>query len=109
MKHTPVLMLALATALALTACAATTPVTKTDATDPWAALPKILARIVPPKFPARDFDVMLTAARLPSAWAVAAAGAERFAGRLPPRDAQPLYVDPPEAKLPTGGLRPHRR
>lgn len=55
---------------------------------------------------ARDFDVMLTAARLPSAWAVAAAGAERFAGRLPPRDAQPLYVDPPEAKLPTGGLRP---
>ncbi len=55
---------------------------------------------------ARDFDVMLTNARLPGAWAVAAAGAERFAGRLPPRDAQPLYVDPPEAKLPAGGLRP---
>jgi tRNA threonylcarbamoyladenosine biosynthesis protein TsaB len=55
---------------------------------------------------ARDFDVMLTNARLPSAWAIAAAGAERFAGRMPPRDAQPLYVDPPEAKLPAGGLRP---
>ena len=55
---------------------------------------------------ARDFDVMLTNVRLPSAWAIAAAGAERFAGRLPPRDAQPLYVDPPEAKLPAGGLRP---
>ena len=55
---------------------------------------------------ARDFDVMLTAARLPAAWAVAAAGVERFAGRLPPRDAQPLYVDPPEAKPPAGGLRP---
>jgi tRNA threonylcarbamoyladenosine biosynthesis protein TsaB len=55
---------------------------------------------------ARDHDVMLTGARLPTAWAVAAAGSERFAGRLPPRDAQPLYVDPPEAKLPAGGLRP---
>ena len=55
---------------------------------------------------ARDFDVMLTNARMPSAWAIAAAGADRFAGRLPPRDAQPLYVDPPEAKLPAGGLRP---
>jgi tRNA threonylcarbamoyladenosine biosynthesis protein TsaB len=55
---------------------------------------------------ARDFDVMLTDAFLPTASAVAAAAAERFAGRLPPRDAQPLYVDPPEAKLPAGGLRP---
>ena len=55
---------------------------------------------------ARDCDVALTAARLPTAWAVAAAGAERFAGRLPPRDTQPLYVDPPEAKRPAGGLRP---
>lgn len=25
--------------------------------DPWAGLPAILARIVPPKFPARDFDI----------------------------------------------------
>jgi tRNA threonylcarbamoyladenosine biosynthesis protein TsaB len=55
---------------------------------------------------ARDCDVMLTNARLPAAWAVAAAGSARFAGQLPPRDAQPLYVDPPEAKLPAGGLRP---
>ena len=55
---------------------------------------------------ARDFDVMLTDAFLPTAAGVAAAAAERFAGRLPLRDAQPLYVDPPEAKLPAGGLRP---
>ncbi len=55
---------------------------------------------------ARNHDVMLTAARLPTAWGVAAAGTDRFDGRLPPRDAQPLYVDPPEAKLPAGGLRP---
>ena len=48
----------------------------------------------------------LTNARLPEAWAIAAAGSARVAGQLPPRDAQPLYVDPPEAKLPAGGLRP---
>ncbi|MFM2294176.1 MAG: hypothetical protein RLZZ350_589, partial [Verrucomicrobiota bacterium] len=57
MKNSPALMLSLAVTFALTACAATTPVAKTDAGDPWAQLPKILARIVPPKFPARDFDV----------------------------------------------------
>lgn len=55
---------------------------------------------------ARDFDVMLTNAFLPSPAAIAKAAAERFAGHLPPREAQPLYVDPPEAKLPAGGLRP---
>jgi tRNA threonylcarbamoyl adenosine modification protein YeaZ len=42
---------------------------------------------------ARDGDVMLTDAR-------------RLAGALPARAAQPLYVDPPEARLPAGGLRP---
>ena len=55
---------------------------------------------------ARDFDVMLTDARLPRATFIAAAAAERFAGRMAPLPAQPLYVDPPEAKLPAGGLRP---
>ena len=29
-----------------------------------------------------------------------------MAGALPPLPAQPLYVDPPEARLPQGGLRP---
>jgi tRNA threonylcarbamoyladenosine biosynthesis protein TsaB len=37
---------------------------------------------------------------------VAAVGERRFSGMLPPLPAQPLYVDPPQAKLPTGGLRP---
>ncbi len=55
---------------------------------------------------ARDCDTMLTDARLPTAWAVAAAAVQRFTGHLPPREAQPLYVDPPEAKQPAGGLRP---
>jgi hypothetical protein len=49
---------------------------------------------------------MLTEARLPDAVAVAHVGALRLAGTLPPLAAQPLYIDPPEAKLPAGGLRP---
>ena len=55
---------------------------------------------------ARDTDVMLTDARLPTARHVAMVGARRLAGELPPLAAQPLYVDPPEARLPQGGLRP---
>ena len=55
---------------------------------------------------ARDTDVMLTDARLPTARHVAMAGARRLAGELPPLPARPLYVDPPEARLPQGGLRP---
>jgi hypothetical protein len=49
---------------------------------------------------------MLTDARLPTARHIAVVGARRLAGDLPPRPAQPLYVDPPEARLPQGGLRP---
>ncbi len=55
---------------------------------------------------ARDADVMLTDARLPLARHVALVGQRRLAGDLPPRAAQPIYVDPPEARLPAGGLRP---
>lgn len=55
---------------------------------------------------ARECDVMLTDARLPLPRHVAMVGARRFAGTLPPRAAQPIYVDPPEARLPAGGLRP---
>ncbi len=55
---------------------------------------------------ARDFDVLLTDAFLPTPLGIALAAAERFAGRVSARTAQPLYVDPPEATLPAGGLRP---
>lgn len=55
---------------------------------------------------ARDVDVMLTDARLPLIRHVAVVAAHRLAGRLRPLPAQPLYVDPPEARLPAGGLRP---
>jgi len=55
----------------------------------------------------RGFDVRLTHARLPDAIWVAEVGAIRHAGGLPTLEAMPLYIDPPEAKLPVGGLRPH--
>ena len=58
---------------------------------------------------ARGNDVKLTDARLPLARWVATVAAQRLAGLLPPLDPQPLYVDPPEAKLPAGGLRPAPR
>jgi tRNA threonylcarbamoyl adenosine modification protein YeaZ len=55
---------------------------------------------------ARGADVLLTQARTPDAVDAAAVAARRLAGALPLLDVQPLYVDPPEAKLPAGGLRP---
>ena len=55
---------------------------------------------------AQDADVMLTDARLPMPRHIAVAAQRRLAGALPPRPALPLYVDPPEARLPAAGLRP---
>ncbi len=63
------------------------------------------ANVVAGGLAAKGIDVMLTAARVPTAVLVAAIGAERVAGLRPPRAALPLYVDAPEAKLPAGGLR----
>jgi len=64
------------------------------------------ASVVASTLAARDADVMLTDARLPMARHIAVVGEQRFAGQLPARPALPLYVDPPEARLPAGGLRP---
>lgn len=55
---------------------------------------------------ARGEDVMLTDQRLPEARDVAAVAARRLHGQLPPCEAMPLYLEPPEARLPAGGLRP---
>jgi tRNA threonylcarbamoyl adenosine modification protein YeaZ len=55
---------------------------------------------------ARGATVMLTDARELRARDVALAGERRLMGGLPPLPAQPLYIDPPEAWLPEGGLRP---
>ncbi len=55
---------------------------------------------------AQGFDVMLTDARQPDLLGIAAAALLRAQGHLPPRTIAPFYIDPPEAKLPAGGLRP---
>jgi tRNA threonylcarbamoyl adenosine modification protein YeaZ len=64
------------------------------------------ANEVAARLAAAGADVLLTnARRLEPAWVAQAACARRAAG-LPARAALPLYVDPPEAKLPAAGLRP---
>ena len=64
------------------------------------------AETVAARLAARGEDVLLTDIRLPLARHVAAVGARRLSGQLPPLPAQPLYIDPPEARPPAGGLRP---
>jgi tRNA threonylcarbamoyl adenosine modification protein YeaZ len=54
---------------------------------------------------ARGVNVMLTDARLPTGRHIAQVAERRFQGTIRPLPAEPLYVDPPEAKLP-GGARP---
>ena len=65
------------------------------------AAPALVARLA-----ARGANVMLTQARQPHAIWVARLAARVLCGEREGHEAQPLYVDPPEAKLPAGGLRP---
>lgn len=64
------------------------------------------ARDVAARLAATGHNVLLTNARLLDPVWVARAALTRKAAGLPPHPAQPVYVDPPEAKLPAGGLRP---
>ncbi|MDJ0386876.1 tRNA (adenosine(37)-N6)-threonylcarbamoyltransferase complex dimerization subunit type 1 TsaB [Roseomonas sp. E05] len=48
----------------------------------------------------RGMPALLTESRLPDAAAVATVAALRLSGRLPPRAALPLYVEPPAVRLP---------
>lgn len=64
------------------------------------------ARPVAAILAARGADVMLTDAKWPLPRHVAQAAARRHAGALPARPAQPLYVDPPEVRLPAEPPRP---
>ena len=59
----------------------------------------------------RDCGVaaVITSSRLCHAREVAVAGLWRAQGRLPPLVAVPLYIDPPRALAPKGGLRPPPR
>jgi tRNA threonylcarbamoyladenosine biosynthesis protein TsaB len=54
---------------------------------------------------ARGANVMLTDARLPTGRHIAQVAERRFRGAIRPLPAEPLYVDPPEARLP-GGMPP---
>ena len=67
------------------------------------------AAAVAARLAARDADVMLTDARLPIARHVAVAAERRLRGELQPLPAQPLYVDPPEARLPAARPAPAAR
>ncbi len=55
---------------------------------------------------ARGENLALIGFGRPDAAGLLAAAGLRVAGVLAPREALPLYVDPPEAALPRGGLRP---
>lgn len=59
------------------------------------AAPLVAARLL-----AREADAMLTASRLPDAGAAARVAALRLSGALPPRDAAPLYAEPPAVRRP---------
>jgi tRNA threonylcarbamoyladenosine biosynthesis protein TsaB len=51
---------------------------------------------------AQGADVMLTDARLPTGRHIAAVAQRRWLGTIRPLAVEPLYVDPPQAKLPAG-------
>jgi tRNA threonylcarbamoyladenosine biosynthesis protein TsaB len=55
---------------------------------------------------ARGFNVMLTDARLPAGRHIAEVAERRFAGAIRPLAPEPLYIDPPEAKLPSARTPP---
>lgn len=59
------------------------------------AAPLVAARLL-----ARDIQAVLTDSRLPDAVAVARVAALRLAGRIAPRDAAPLYQEPPAIRAP---------
>lgn len=63
-----------------------------------------LAIAVASRLAARGADVRLLPARRADAAGIARAATLRHRGELPPRAAQPLYVDPPEARV--GERRP---
>ena len=64
------------------------------------------AEAVAARLAARGADVVTTGALLPEPLGIARAAFDRRHGALPPLAAQPLYVDPPEARVPRAGLRP---
>ncbi len=64
------------------------------------------AAIVASRLAARGVNVMLTDARMPTGRHIAAVAERRFQGAIRSLPAEPMYVDPPEAKLPGGKSLP---
>lgn len=58
------------------------------------------AAAVAARLAAQERDVLLSDARLPEAAMLARVAAARLAGAIPPRDAAPLYVEPPAVRAP---------
>jgi tRNA threonylcarbamoyl adenosine modification protein YeaZ len=81
-----------------------------DAAIPFTRAPVAVAgnaaNEVAARLAAAGGDVILTNARAIEPGWVAAAARVRLAAGLPAHPALPVYVNPPEAKLPAGGLRP---
>lgn len=70
------------------------------------ALTGMAAPDVASRLAARGSNVMLTDARLPTGRHIAAVAERRFLGQIRALAAEPLYVDPPQAKLPGGKSLP---
>ena len=82
------------------------PVTDLPEPDRPVAIAGSAADDIASRLAARGANVMLTDAKLPLGRHIAQVAALRFQGLLRPLPAEPLYVDPPGAKTPAGGLRP---
>jgi tRNA threonylcarbamoyladenosine biosynthesis protein TsaB len=80
----------------------------TDLPDPRGpvAIAGPAALDVASRLAARGVNVMLTDARLPTGRLIAQVAERRFLGTIRPLPLEPIYVDPPETKLP-GGPSPH--
>ncbi|MFL5283425.1 MAG: tRNA (adenosine(37)-N6)-threonylcarbamoyltransferase complex dimerization subunit type 1 TsaB [Rhodopila sp.] len=76
------------------------PVTDLPLPDGPVALAGTEAAEIASRLAAKGANVMLTDARFPAGTHIAEAAVKRLQGVLPPRPAEPLYVDAPEAKLP---------
>ena len=73
---------------------------------PAPSVPVLLAGDAAATLAARIAHAVHSGIERPTSEAIAQVALDRALARLPPLAPLPLYIDPPEAKLPAGGLRP---